>query len=121
MAERGAYRGGSTAFQSQMFRQPPRQVSPNVRRHGRWLVAKPCKFVHAFEDLSEGGMLSVDLNPPAGAVIQVDLEEGGKVCICAELGLGQYEPGYHIHRDLRFGESDGSGPEVTFEVRGEAE
>jgi hypothetical protein len=97
-------------------------------------MARHCEFVHAFEDLSSDGMLSLDLDPPPGAVIRIDLEEGGKVWlsanrtgwlhlarICAELGLAEYEPGFHFHRDPRFADSDGSGPEVSFEIRGEEE
>jgi len=97
-------------------------------------MASRSEFVQLFEDLSSDGMLSLDLDPPANAVILVDQEAGGKVWvsansggwlhlarICAELGLGKYEPGYHFHRSLQFGEGNETGPEISFEVRGEDE
>ena len=92
------------------------------------------EFVHRFEDMSQDGVLSVDLDPPDGAVIRIDQESGGKVWvsanpqgwrhlarICAELSGGEYEPGFHFHRDPNFADSDGSGPEISFEVRPDCE
>jgi hypothetical protein len=94
-------------------------------------LGRQYQFVHAFDDETADGMLSVDLDLPDGAVIRVDLQDGGEVWlsanpagwlhlarICAELGLGQYEPGFHFHRNLRFAWSDGK-PEISFEVRGQ--
>ena len=88
------------------------------------------EFVHRFEDMSQDGVLSIDLNPPDGAVIRIDQESGSKVWlsanpegwrhlaqICAELGGGAYEAGYHFHRDSHFADSDGNGFEISFEVR----
>lgn len=88
------------------------------------------EFVHRFEDMSQDGVLSVDLDPPEAAVIRIDQESGGNVWfsanskgwqhlarICAELGAGTYEAGYHFHRDSQFADSDGNGLEISFEVR----
>ena len=88
------------------------------------------EFVHRFEDVSQYGTLSIDLDPPDDAVIRIDQESGGKVWlsanqegwnhlarICAELGGANFEAGYHFHRDPQFGDSKGNGPEITFEMR----
>lgn len=89
------------------------------------------EFIYAFDDLSAGGELSIDLDPPANAIVRVEQETGGKVWlsanrsgwlhlarICSELALGSYDAGYHFHRNSEFKWSDGAGPEITFEVRG---
>lgn len=93
-------------------------------------MAKTHEFVHHFED-NEGTLITVDLDPPTGAIIRVELEEGNKVWlsanedgwlhlarICAELGLAGFEVGHHFHRSFTFADSDGNGPEISFGVRG---
>jgi hypothetical protein len=86
------------------------------------------KFNHEFDDLSADGMLftETDLVPPAKVKLEVD-EEGGfwltanregfihLARIFAELGLGNYENGYHFHLDENFEFSTGA-PEFTFMV-----
>ena len=86
------------------------------------------KFTHEFEDDSSGGSLSIetDARPPAKIKLEVDAEGGVWVRansegwlhlarICAELGLGRYEHGYHFHMDEDFQWSTGA-PEFTFMV-----
>lgn len=86
------------------------------------------EFVHRFQDRSEVGRLSIDLDPPDGAVIEIRPVSGGDVWvsanpagwrhlarICAELGVAEFGGGYHFHRTTEFRSSEGS-PEVTFEV-----
>ena len=85
-------------------------------------------FTHEFEDESADGSLSIhtDAAPPAKIKLEVDAE--GSVWIransegwlhlarvCAELGSGAYEHGYHFHKDQDFQWSNGA-PEFTFMV-----
>ncbi|MBA2637712.1 MAG: hypothetical protein H0U79_05765 [Solirubrobacterales bacterium] len=87
------------------------------------------KFVHQFDDHSATGELSIETNTAGGEHIRVELEEGGKVWLsanpagwlhlarlCAELGMADYEPGYHFHKTFDFQASDGSGPEISLSV-----
>jgi hypothetical protein len=86
------------------------------------------EFHYRFDDLSPGA-LSTDLQPPRGAKIVINIEDGNKVWlsanpagwlhlarICAELGSNPYELGFHFHRDFNFGDTVEGGPEITFEV-----
>ena len=36
--------------------------------------------------------------------------------VCAELGMADYEPGYHFHKTFGFKTSDAGGPEISFGV-----
>ena len=87
------------------------------------------EFHYRFEDLSGVGMLTTDLQPPRGAKIVINIEDGNRVWLSAnpagwlhlarigaELGTSSYKLGFHFHRDFNFGETAGGGPEVTFEV-----
>jgi len=87
------------------------------------------KFVHQFEDGAENGVLSIDTDVTGTVRIQVEISDGDKIWlsanragwlhlarICAELGMVDYEPGYHFHKTFDFKASDGSGPEIRFGV-----
>jgi hypothetical protein len=88
------------------------------------------KFTHEFTDGSPEGTLSIDLSPQRDARIQAGSNEKGEVWIdanpkgwlhiariAAELGMSNYEPGYHFHRDLTFGDSHDEGqPTLSFGV-----
>ena len=85
-------------------------------------------FTYEFEDLGEEGSLSIDEEPTPSACIklEIDDEQGfwlqanragwlHLAKICAELGLGSYEDGYHFHVDETFSWSSGP-PEFTLMV-----
>jgi len=86
------------------------------------------KFTHEFEDCSQEGSLSFDSDPSPPVKIQMKVEEDGDFWvtanregwlhlarICAELGLGDYEDGYHFHVDKNFAASL-KPPEFSFLV-----
>ncbi len=86
------------------------------------------KFRHEFEDCSQNGTLSFDIEPPDEVKIKMDVEQDGNFWlsanragwlylagICVELGLGEYEDGYHFHKDKNFKSSE-EPPEFLFEV-----
>jgi len=86
------------------------------------------RFVHEFQDHSSEGSLSFidECEPPARIKLEIDAKgnfwfsanrEGWLhfAKIAAELGLGDYEDGYHFHMDENFRLSGGS-PEFSFEV-----
>lgn len=83
-------------------------------------------FQHRFTDGSSNGMLSIETNATGDQKIRIDLEPEGKIWlsanqagwlhlarICAELGLGAYENGYHFHKDFDFQEGDPGRPEIS--------
>jgi len=85
-------------------------------------------FTHAFEDLSADGMLSIETDAEAPAKIRGEIDKDGNIWIianpdgwlhlakvCAELGLANYEDGYHFHKDRLFAHSNGA-PEISFMV-----
>lgn len=87
------------------------------------------EFKHVFRDLSAKGMLSIETDTTGNQRIKIDLEKDGKIWlsankagwlhlakICAELGMGDYEPGYHFHKSLDFKSGDGREPEISFEI-----
>ena len=86
------------------------------------------KFTHEFDDMSADGMLSIETDalPPAKIKLEVDAEGGFWLTanrdgflhlarIFAELGLGNYENGFHFHTDENFEWSTGA-PEFTFMI-----
>ena len=83
-------------------------------------------FTHEFVDGSQESGLSIDTDaaPPARIKMKVDKEGGFWLTansdgwlhlakVCAELGMGSYEDGYHFHKDENFEWSTGA-PEFTF-------
>ena len=87
------------------------------------------EFKHIFKDLSEDGILSIETNSTNDQKIKIDLEENKKIWIsankegwlhlariCAELGMGNYEPGYHFHKSFNFQDSSEQEPEISFEI-----
>lgn len=85
-------------------------------------------FKHEFNDESDGGSLSFDTDAMPPARIKLEVDADGDVWIranpegwlhlariCAELGMGNYEHGYHFHKDQDFQWSTGA-PEFTFMV-----
>ena len=87
------------------------------------------QFIHQFKDQSADGCLSIDTDTSGNQRVQVEVDEQGSVWlaanrdgwlhlarICAELGLGSYESGYHFHKTWNFKTSDGSGPEISLGV-----
>jgi hypothetical protein len=87
------------------------------------------KFIHEFDDCSQDGSLSFDTDAPPGAEIKMEIDEEGGFWlqanaqgwlhlakVCAELGAGNYEDGYHLHKDTDFQWSTGA-PEFTFVVK----
>ncbi len=86
-------------------------------------------FRHEFVDGSQDGLLSIETNTTENQKIRIDLEPGGKIWlsanregwlhlarICAELGLGEYESGYHFHKDFDFQDGSPDLPEIGFGV-----
>lgn len=90
------------------------------------------RFIHEFIDHSADGSLSfiVEALPPARIKLDVDDEGGGFwfsanregwlhfAKIAAELGVGNYENGYHFHVNENFKWSE-NPPDFTFEVNNE--
>ena len=87
------------------------------------------EFKHQFVDQSEYGTFSFDTDPSKEKRINVQVDEKGNIwlsCnkkgwlhlakVCAELGLADFEPGYHFHKTFDFDTSDGTSPEINFEV-----
>lgn len=84
-------------------------------------------FKHEFEDCGKDGCLSFDVSDYGPEIrIKMDVQPDGDFTLvankagwlhlakmCAELGLGEYQNGYHFHRDGSFKWSDGA-PEFTF-------
>ncbi len=92
-------------------------------------MAEIKEFRHTFQDGSEGGCLSIEIDATGDEKIEVNIEEGNKIWIsanragwlhlariCAELGLGNYEPGFHFHQDFSFHFAEAKWPEISFEV-----
>lgn len=86
------------------------------------------EFTHKFEDCSKdgGGSLSIDHDVALPARIQMSMDSaagftlranaGGWLHlarVCAEMGLGEYKSGFHIHVDEQFQDST-TPPEFTF-------
>ena len=84
------------------------------------------KFVYEFDDASGGRSLSfnMDVVSPARIQLRLDSKEGFSFIansegwlhmarICAEMGLGDFETGFHFHLDASFDTSPGP-PEFTF-------
>ena len=87
------------------------------------------KFLHQFQDGAADGVLSMDTDATETERIQIEISDGDKIWlsanrtgwlhlarVCAELGMADYAPGYHFHKTFDFKISDGSGPEISFEV-----
>ena len=83
-------------------------------------------FIHEFVDSAEDGALSFDTDVSGPQKIEFEVDQSGNVWlsanqagwlhlakICAELGLGSYEPGYHFHKTKNF---DASNPTNKAEV-----
>lgn len=92
-------------------------------------MAEIKEFKYTFQDSSKDGCLSIETEASSDKKIEIDIEEGRKVWIsankagwlhlariCVELGLGDYEPGFHFHQDLTFHSGEAKGPEISFEV-----
>ena len=87
------------------------------------------RFIHEFENDPPLSDLEVDLDPPAGARIQFELE-GDNIWlsanragwlhlarICAEMGMHtEFEPGYHFHRAYDWHETTDRDRGVSFEL-----
>lgn len=86
-------------------------------------------FQHTFEDQSQDGCISFDTDSTDQITISITVEESRNVWLsanragwrhlaklCAELGLGNYESGYHLHKTFDFKTADGSTPEISFEI-----
>ncbi|MBU1367709.1 MAG: hypothetical protein ABIK26_01660 [Candidatus Omnitrophota bacterium] len=87
------------------------------------------EFKYSFQDLSIDGMLSIETNATGNQKIKINLEKNEKIWIsankngwlhlariCAELGMGNYEPGYHFHKSFDFQDSEEKNKEINFEV-----
>ena len=88
----------------------------------------PLTFTHTFEDCSADGTLSIDSDAEPPAQVRAEVDEEGHVWlianpagwlhlarVCAELGMSQYEDGYHFHKDSHFDHISGP-PEIAFMV-----
>ncbi len=87
-------------------------------------------FVHKFEDEPRLGDFSIDLDPPTGAKIRFEIENGGEIwlsanragwlhlaAICAEMAMHTgFEPGYHFHRSYDWEDRPADSLEVSFEM-----
>jgi hypothetical protein len=88
------------------------------------------RFIHEFRDSADDGALSFDTDASGHLKIEFEVDEDGNVWVsankagwlhlakvCAELGLGDYEPGYHFHKSLNFESSNPTNEaEVSFGV-----
>lgn len=88
------------------------------------------KFLYEFKESAGDGTLSFDTDAAVPQKIEFEVEQNGNVWVsanragwlhlakvCAELGLGDYEPGYHFHKNLKFKSSNlTEQAEVSFGV-----
>jgi hypothetical protein len=85
-------------------------------------------FSHEFEDCSAQGSLSFDAEAGGAARLRLAEDDEGQLrltanregwlhlaCVAAELGRGDYPPGFTLRLDYDFRWGAGGGPEIVLE------
>ena len=96
-------------------------------------MARIVEFHHSFEDAGPRRSLSFDAEAAGAARVRIDENDDGQLRVqangagwlhlarvCAELGLGSFEPGFTLRLDYDFRWGAGSGPEMVLERMADA-